>query len=165
MDKIDAGPKGRRRIPTQATVIVTLHAGRIIAYVAVTIAFVVAIWLARGASDQAAQAAHRASATSHALSREVRTVLAYRKDQLQKIHEQDVRSCESRHKLDVAMRQLIERSLQLNQRPRPGQSHAERQAGVAALQRFLRDLKGADCTSVPTLLPANPTQPPPLGKG
>lgn len=141
----------------QLTIIVTTAPGRVLAYLAVVLAFSIGLLLATRAQDRANDASREARATASALAAEVQQVLAYRADQLHKIHAQDVRSCRSRHKLAEAIRSLIGRA-------RARALEAGDARGVALLDDFLTRLDGADCTSVPPLAPANPRVGPPLGK-
>lgn len=128
--------------------VVTLHRWQIAACFAVlAVVFTVVGWWAHDASTTAHATAVRAEGIAEENQRVLAAVLRNRRETVERIHVEQVRSCRSRHKLYVTIHDLLGGFL-----PRSGAPLTARQKiGVARIERALVRLRGADCRTVPTL--------------
>jgi hypothetical protein len=145
-----------------------------LAFAGVVVAAVVAVWALQRSTDAkvsanravAVDAVRRAEiATARAeINTEVqRRIVAARREQLKALHDQDVRSCRSRHilfqALDSTQRQGLAQTRALLRHPPPGIPASLLRSSIALNEKFLRKLKAADCTHVPPLPATPPVRP------
>lgn len=126
-----------------------------LAFLALTVIFtVLLIWQAGTANET-----HRTAARAEKLAVQnrdlLRIIVANRRETVDRIHLEQVRSCTSRHRLYLVLHSTVARGLASARKALhgplatlPGVRQVELDS-IASSKQFLRDLRGADCTGVP----------------